>query len=215
MLSKPQTILFDWDNTLVDTWSPIHKAMNKTLEHYGFPLWELEAFKIHSHQSSKSLFPQIFKDQWQEAREFFYDQMSEEHLEKLAILPYAFELLSFLKEKQIPVGVISNKHRDLLTREIDHLGWQAFFQTIVGSGDTAQDKPHPEPILLALKNMALSPSSDHWYVGDTITDWQAAHASGCQPVALWTNPDASDIKVDFPIPFLESCHALYLKVSCF
>jgi phosphoglycolate phosphatase len=215
MLSKPQAILFDWDNTLVDTWGPIHSAMNKTLEHYNFPLWELEAFKIYSHQSSKSLFLKIFKNQWQEARTFFYEKMSEGHLEQLIILPYAFELLRFLKEKQIPLGVISNKHRDFLKKEIDHLGWQDFFQTVVGSGDTMQDKPHPEPLLLALEKMGLSPSRDHWYVGDTITDWQAAYASGCQPIALWADPEVLEIKADFPIPYLESCYDLYLKVSRF
>lgn len=215
MLSKPHTILFDWDNTLVDTWGPIHTAMNKTLEHYHHPLWELEIFKLRSHQSSKNLFPEIFKDQWQEARSFFYEIFKENHLEQLKILPYAFELLTFLKNKKIPLGVISNKNRDFLKREVEHLGWQNFFQVVIGSGDTIQDKPHPEPILLALEKMDLSPSFDHWYVGDTITDWQAAHASGCQPVALWTDPVKSNIQTDFLIPYLENCQALHLKVSSF
>lgn len=217
MLSKPKTVLFDWDNTLVDTWVTIHTAMNKTLDHYHYPLWDFETFKVHSHQSSRNLFSKIFKDKWQQARAFFYEQMNEIHLEQLTVLPYVFELLNFLKEKGIPSGVISNKHGDLLRKEIEHLRWQDFFQTVVGSGDADQDKPNPDPILLALKNMTFSPSCDHWYIGDTITDWQAAHASGCQPIALWTNPNTPNItsKTDFTIPYLKSCEALLSEISNF
>ena len=35
LLRLPQAALFDWDNTLVDTWPVIHEAMNTTLSAMG------------------------------------------------------------------------------------------------------------------------------------------------------------------------------------
>ncbi|MFT5702654.1 MAG: phosphoglycolate phosphatase [Rickettsiales bacterium] len=32
MNNFPKAIIFDWDNTLVDSWSVIHFALNKTME---------------------------------------------------------------------------------------------------------------------------------------------------------------------------------------
>ena len=31
-LKKPKAIVFDWDNTLVDTWPIIHMAINQTMQ---------------------------------------------------------------------------------------------------------------------------------------------------------------------------------------
>ena len=52
--------------------------------------------------------------------------------------------------------------------------------------------PHPDPIMLAMDRLDYCLENSCWYVGDTITDWIAAKASGCQPIALWTNPDNFD-----------------------
>ena len=44
-LTLPKAVIFDWDNTLVDSWPVIHHALNETLEAYGKPLWTLEETK--------------------------------------------------------------------------------------------------------------------------------------------------------------------------
>ncbi|PPR65951.1 MAG: hypothetical protein CFH03_00782, partial [Alphaproteobacteria bacterium MarineAlpha3_Bin2] len=38
---KPRAILFDWDNTLVDSWPTIIDALNVTLEAYGKTPWTM------------------------------------------------------------------------------------------------------------------------------------------------------------------------------
>ena len=214
-MKKPRAILFDWDNTLVDTWGVIHYAVNETLKQYDHPLWELETLKKHSHQSSRDLFPDIFKDKVQEATTFFYQTIDRTHLEQLEVLPHAKNLLDFLNQQNIPMAVISNKRSDILQKEITHLGWDFFFQAVVGSGDAVRDKPYADPILLALERMQQPPSLSHWYVGDTITDWRSAKESGCQPIALWTDPFSLSDKPDFYLPYLKDCFELYQCVSDF
>ena len=41
VFARPQAILFDWDNTLVDTWLTIHEALNHVMAAMDKPLWSL------------------------------------------------------------------------------------------------------------------------------------------------------------------------------
>jgi len=41
-ISRPRAILFDWDNTLVDSWSTIHEALNFLMAAMDKPLWTIE-----------------------------------------------------------------------------------------------------------------------------------------------------------------------------
>ena len=38
---RPRALLFDWDNTLVDTWGAIHHALTVTFEAMGETPWTL------------------------------------------------------------------------------------------------------------------------------------------------------------------------------
>ena len=42
MIQLPRAILFDWDNTLVESWGVIHEAMNLTLDAMGHVPWTRE-----------------------------------------------------------------------------------------------------------------------------------------------------------------------------
>ena len=59
-LPKPQAIIFDWDNTLVDTWPLIQKAINVTMEKMAKPLWTLDQVRDNVHKSMRDYFPDIF-----------------------------------------------------------------------------------------------------------------------------------------------------------
>tara|TARA_R100001086_G_scaffold137349_1_gene71705 strand:- start:1375 stop:1527 length:153 start_codon:yes stop_codon:yes gene_type:complete len=41
-LTLPRAVVFDWDNTLVDTWPIIHDALNHTFRAWGLREWTLE-----------------------------------------------------------------------------------------------------------------------------------------------------------------------------
>ena len=65
------------------------------------------------------------------------------------------------------------------------MGWSGQFETFIGAGIAARDKPAPDPLIQAAANMKLSPETHElWYVGDTETDMQAAHAAGFKPVFI-------------------------------
>ncbi|NBT85010.1 MAG: HAD family hydrolase [Alphaproteobacteria bacterium] len=204
-LKKPQAILFDWDNTLVSTWEILHRVINLTLAEYKMPLWTLEKVKSTAHKSSREAFPTLFGDKWEEAREFFYKNFNKFHLEELKTMPDALPLLDFLAKQNIKLGVVSNKKTSILNKEIEFLNWSGFFNTVIGAGDAEKDKPAPDPIFLALDRIGLKASEEIWFVGDTIVDWQAARASGCQPIALGENCEN-----ELLVPNISNCENLLL-----
>jgi phosphoglycolate phosphatase len=179
----PKAIIFDWDNTLVDTWPLIHFAINQTMEKMGKELWSLDKVKTNIHKSMRESFPVLFGDNWQEAGEIYKSSYRSQHLAKLEFLSGAVELINFLCEKGIILFIISNKMGDTLRMEVSNLEISNKFFALVGAGDAAMDKPHSHPVDLALKDSNINPETDLvWFVGDTITDIECAIKSSCQPI---------------------------------
>ncbi len=187
-LQRPAAVIFDWDNTLVDTWPVIHDSMNTTLEHMGFPLWSIDETKERVRRSLREAFPDLFGDRWEKARDIFYERFRKIHLERLEVLDGAENLLQSLHDKDIYLGVVSNKSGENLRREADHLGWCGYFGRIVGAMDAKNDKPAIEPVIMALQGSEIEPGSDVWFVGDTKIDMECAYNSGCLPILMRNLP---------------------------
>ncbi|MFT5702653.1 MAG: phosphoglycolate phosphatase [Rickettsiales bacterium] len=149
----------------------------------GKDLWSEEAVKKGIHKSADDLFPELFGDVWQEAREFFKKSYRSQHLQKVKFLPEAVDLIDFLYNKNILLFVVSNKTGEALRIEASHLKIDNKFFSIVGAGDAAFDKPHKAPVDLVLKGSNIDPQKDLvWFVGDTMTDIWCAINSGCRPI---------------------------------
>jgi phosphoglycolate phosphatase len=97
-------------------------------------------------------------------------------------LPSAEAVLELLHTKPVYVGVVSNKRGINLRKEIEHLGWNGYFDSIVGADDAKRDKPHPDPVHLALKESGLVPGPHVWFVGDSEIDLECAQATGMTPL---------------------------------
>ena len=156
-LRLPRAVLFDWDNTLVDSWGVIADALNITLVAMGQEAWTLAQTRERVKASLRDSFPAMFGTRWQEAEKIFYDRFQAHHLDLLAALPGAEALLTSLAERGIYQGVVSNKRGPFLRKEADHLDWNRFFGRVVGAGDAIRDKPAPEPVLMALDGGPVAP----------------------------------------------------------
>ncbi len=164
-LDRPRAILFDWDNTLVDSWATIHEALNAVMTAMDKPLWSLQETKERVRLSLRESFPIHFGNRWEEARRIYLDVFSAIHLERLRALPDRGELLRALFGERIFLGVVSNKTGSLLRREADWIGWSAFFGSVIGAGDAAVDKPHAAPVALALEPSGIEGGEAVWFVG--------------------------------------------------
>ena len=209
---RPRALLFDWDNTLVDTWDTIHHALVVTFTAMGREPWTLAETKLKVARSLKDAFPVLFGDRWEEARKLYLDSFVAVHLERLKAMDGAPAMLEALTADGFHLGVVSNKTGNILRREADHLGWTRYFKRLVGAGDAALDKPHAAPVLLALNGSAIG-IGEAWYVGDTALDMECARNAGCLGVLLGAREIEEESFAEFP-PDLHfpACEALVRHV---
>lgn len=191
--SRPRAILFDWDNTLVDSWATIHEALNICMVAMGKPAWSLAETKERVRLSLRESFPLHFGGRWEEARQIYLDSFRAIHLERLAALPGRGELLHALAAERIFLGVVSNKTGALLRLEAKQIGWSSYFGNVVGAGDASADKPDAAPVRLALASSGIEPGPAVWFVGDTGVDMECASNSGCVPVLLGGEPASEEL----------------------
>lgn len=206
--ARPRALLFDWDNTLVDTWETIHEALVVTFTAMGREPWTLQETKLRVARSLRDAFPALFGARWEEALQLYLDRFRAIHLERLKALDGAAELLTELGQGAFYLGVVSNKTGAALRREAEHLGWTGHFRRLVGAGDASQDKPDPAPMRLALEGSGIA-CAETWYIGDTALDMECARNAGCLGVLLGARPLAEESFAGFrPALHFADCRGL-------
>jgi phosphoglycolate phosphatase len=212
-LERPSAIIFDWDNTLVDSWPTIHDALCTMFAAMGMPAWTLEDTKARVRNSLRDTFPAMFGSRWEDARQLYLDAFRASHIERLAVLPGVAELLDRLVAEGIYLAVVSNKTGSLLRAEAEHLGWGRYFPHLVGAGDAIADKPDAAPVLMALAGSGIAPGPQVWFVGDTAVDMHCAINSGCVPVLLGVpEPSEEALANHKPALVFADCASLFLRI---
>ena len=118
---QPRAVLFDWDNTLVNTWPTIVECYRDTFVALGVTPWTADEVKSRAHGSLRDLFPALFGERAGQAEKVFYDTFHRIHLERLEPLPGAAALLAHCREAGFYVAVVSNKMGDNLDRKSTRL----------------------------------------------------------------------------------------------
>lgn len=183
---QPDAVLFDWDNTLLDHDHVVKHFERRWLEELATPPYP-------SHEE--------LHHQWAESQEVFYERffpgvepktvmgrfrelMAEVPPERVRLFPGAKEILDDLREKGVPMAIVSNKADHLLQREVKMLGLEGYFQVVRGvKNDHEPKKPDPTPLLETLKAMKV-PLGRVWMVGDMTDDSGAARSDGFQRFAV-------------------------------
>jgi len=182
-MRRPRALLFDWDNTLVDSWDVIHEALVATFVAMGHEPWTLAATKERVRHSLRDAFPKLFGDRWEEARRRYLDTFTAIHLDRLRAIEGAEALLSGAADAGYYLAVVSNKTGSILRLEARHLEWTRHFRSLIGAGDAPADKPDPAPVHRALEGSGIAAESA-WFIGDTALDMQCAINAGSLPVLL-------------------------------
>lgn len=208
-LVRPRAVLFDWDNTLIDSWAAIQDAQNHALTSFGLEPWTLEETRVRVRGSMRDTYPVLFGDRWEDAGRVFYQRFAERHLENLTPLAGAETLLAELQTGGIYLAVVSNKRGDYLRAEVEALRWSQYFARVVGAQDASRDKPAPDPVLMALDGSGVEPGESVWFVGDADVDLECATRAGCIPVLLRdTEPGASEFPNCPPVVHVSGCLTL-------
>lgn len=212
---KPDAIFFDWDGTLVDTLPGLLIAHNHVRTHFGLEHWTNDQFHQEMKFSSRELYPKIYGDRTDEAITILRDYMDKNIIKHLTPLKNAEVALRRIHKAGIPIGIVSNKRHEFLTREIEHLGWGRYISVEAGSGFAARDKPSGDPIRKALSAINIKPEeSVVWFVGDTETDMLAAADSACLSVLI-LHGESRDALIEkhSPAYVLQDCQDLLVTLD--
>lgn len=198
-LTRPKAIIFDWDNTLIDSWGVIHHALMATFDEMGHPQWDIAETKARVRHSLRDNFPILFGDRWEMARDAYYRHFDARHLHELKAIDGAEQFLECCHQAEIPMLIVSNKTGQKLRLEVEALGWQKYFHHVLGAGDAPKDKPDPIVVNIALSSIDATPGQDVWFMGDTDVDLICAERSGCWPILVGNRDELGKNDLQKPI----------------
>jgi 2-phosphoglycolate phosphatase len=176
-----KAVLFDLDGTLIDSKKDIAAAANAARIHFGMPALPLEVVTNYigwgiEHLNHKSLETED-PARLAEGLEVLKAHYREHCVDQTLVFPGVRELLGFLKERGVSLGLVSNKPHEFTLITLEKLDLMKFFSVAMGADATPNKKPHPEPLLTALQKMGASPQ-EAVMIGDSPVDIQAARAAG-------------------------------------
>lgn len=184
-LTKPQKVFFDWDGTLVDSFAFLHAAHSHARKELGIPDFSLEEFGQYFGQPREILYVKLYGERGEEAKKHFEYFVTENHIEGLKAIDGAEEVLKRLHTLGVPCGVVTNKKRTLVEAEIENFGWSEYFDILIGAADAENDKPSPDPLLMAIDRSKQELVHDQvWFVGDTDNDTACSNAAGTKTILI-------------------------------
>jgi HAD superfamily hydrolase (TIGR01509 family) len=110
------------------------------------------------------------------------EQLYFELLPQLKAVPEVLEHIEH-SHGRIPFAVVSGSARDSVTASLTTLGILDRFDTLVCAGDYTHSKPHPEPFLMAAKQLGVDPTLCLVFE-DTDMGIQSATAAGMASVKI-------------------------------
>ena len=221
----PRAIIFDLDDTLIDSFDSRRYALEKV-----FRLAVIEsptAYEFLTGLSGRQLFGtlealepgrHIGEKSLSEAYRYFY-WSKEPGL--ISLFPGIRSLLRDLRSSGCRLGIVTQKGRQFeiegrrngASNELEELGVANLFSVVVGFEDVARHKPDPEGVELVLDQLGVLPK-DALLVGDSAADIEAARAAGCPSChATWGirgDAAALGIPADYVVSSPAELHSLVL-----
>jgi len=174
-----ECVLFDLDGTLVDTAADFQKVLDIMLEREGRP--GVASQRVHQTVSdgARALVhlafglqeqDPAFEDRLQQLLDLYYRQLDQT---EATLYPGIPALLECLENSGIAWGVVTNKPEKYSQRLLDRLRLLERCGSLVCPEHVSERKPHPEPLLLACRQLGKKVERTV-YIGDHIRDMQAA-----------------------------------------
>jgi len=184
-----QTILFDFEGTLVDLQWNLQGAVKETLEMLRtlrFPIQRLQGMKYSTLMLEAIRMAKEIGQSADSVREkigAIYDRFDEDALMRWTLRDGSKDVLSVLKANGLKIGLVSNVGRKALDKALPKLDLHPFFNVVVSRNDVQFIKPCGEGLSLALSRLQVI-KDKALYVGDSLDDIQSAKAAGVKVIII-------------------------------
>jgi pyrophosphatase PpaX len=204
MPQRPAALLFDLDGTLVDTIELIMRSMEFAFADFNGPRptrgeWlEGLGITLRVQMATWARTPEEFD--WLIAR---YRLFQGEHQEQMtAPYPRVPETLEKLHAAGHPMAIVTSKYFALANRVLADVEFTGYFDVVIGGDSIDNPKPHPDPVLKALRGLGVS-AGRALMIGDSPHDIRAGNAAGVGTVAaLWGPFSKGQLEPAFPTHWL-------------
>lgn len=181
-----KAILYDLDGTLVDNFRAIQLAINYAEEALGLPPSAHERVRtVVGGGIELTLTRLVGAEKMPLALPLYHERFAQVMFEGLAPCPGAVALLKELHVRGVRQAVLTNKHGEGARAVIQHLGWNAYFELILGTHDTPWRKPQREFGLHAVEKIGATPA-ETVMIGDSPFDLDTASNAGLRGYAVTT-----------------------------
>lgn len=211
-MNFPETILFDLDGTLVDSFPDVCASLNRVFAEEGLPLLTEGEIETQAGSDTMAMIEHALAaggnsiEKAAEIHPRFLANYRAHPVENTKIYPGVIEALDGFAAAGVPMGICTNKPRVTAEAVLEALDMNRYFQ-VVSCGDAPYRKPDGRHLLMTLETMKAEISRSV-FVGDNETDMAAARNAGVKSIAVtygYRSGAAEDLDAD---ALIESFHDL-------
>lgn len=211
-MEGPQAIIFDFDLTLADSTKAVASCIAQGLAGLGLPSASPEAVRnvigLSLEATLETLTGSRDPNHQVRFRDLFVQHADRVMVAQTEFLGGSLEALAELQARGLRLAIVSTKYRYRIEAILERHRAGHFFDLIVGGEDTANHKPDPEGLRLALKRLGISEVQGA-YVGDHLVDAEAAMAAGVPFFPVLTGATSRQDFERYPhVEILESVSSL-------
>lgn len=183
-MTKINTVLFDFDGTIMDTNKVILQSWQhtfRTVEGKERPEEEIiSTFGEPLHITMEKILPQIPAE---EGIQIYRSYHRDKFKDLIEIFPGILDLLKELKARGYKTGIVTSRLRHTTEIGLEKYDMVKYFDTIVTCDDTDKFKPDPEPVNIALERLGSKPE-ESVMLGDSMFDILCAKNAGAKAVLV-------------------------------
>ena len=188
MNMKQKVVIFDMDGVIFDSEKLVLDSWEAVGGKYGIP--DVGKILTDCIGTSKAKTQEIVYEHY--GKDFDFEKYSKEasqlfhaHVREsgLPVKKGVRELLQYLKEEKIPVGLASSTRLAAVEEELKQAGLYDYFRVVVGGDQLKRSKPEPDIYLMACEKMGISPENAY-AVEDSYNGIRAAYSAGMMPIMV-------------------------------
>ena len=191
------TILWDFDGTLLNTNDVILESWQHTYEHYYGKRMPVEHITKCFGEPLLVTMAREFPDvPPRDSAEVYREYQKDIAYTWAKSIPGVFELVEYLKNKGYKQCIVTSRTTESTLRYLDLFDKKDLFDGMVTCDDTEKHKPEPEPILLGLEKMK-SAKDEALMIGDGVFDVKCANNAGVKSVLVgWRITDTDNAVIE-------------------
>lgn len=203
-----RAVLFDLDGTLLETTPLIIRSFQHAFQTVCRRTIQQEEVFPFFGKPLRAAMEELEPGKADELLCAFREYNLAHHDDMVTMFPGIEPLLADLQAAGLRLAIVTSKTSRTARRGLALFDLEKYFDVFIGMEDCTQHKPHPEPVLTALRQLHLPPENC-LMVGDSPFDIESAHRAGVRAAAVrWSHVDWNEVMAAKPEYIIDEINQL-------